>query len=74
MANLKVKDADATDKYLAATGAGSDVDPHVVAHEVIQPTHDELNANANLQVGDADVANGNPVPKHNVFRCYPKDD
>jgi len=27
-----------------------------------QATHDNLNANANLQVGDADVANGNPVP------------
>lgn len=30
--------------------------------EVLQSTHDDLNANANLQVGDADVANGNPVP------------
>lgn len=29
---------------------------------VVQPTHDNLNANANIQVGDADVANGNPVP------------
>lgn len=27
-----------------------------------QGTHDNLNANANLQVGNADVANGNPVP------------
>jgi len=25
-------------------------------------THDSFNANANMQVGDADVANGNPVP------------
>jgi len=30
--------------------------------EVLQATHDDLNLNANLQVGDADVANGNPVP------------
>jgi len=30
--------------------------------EVLQNTHDDLNANANLQVGNADVANGNPVP------------
>jgi hypothetical protein len=30
--------------------------------EVLQATHDNLNANANLQVGDVDVANGNPVP------------
>lgn len=29
---------------------------------VDQATHDNFNANANLQVGDADVANGNPVP------------
>ena len=30
--------------------------------EVVQPLHDDLNANANLQVGNVDVANGNPVP------------
>jgi len=30
--------------------------------EILQDTHDDLNLNANLQVGDADVANGNPVP------------
>lgn len=30
--------------------------------EVLQATHDNLNANANLQVGNTDVANGNPVP------------
>jgi len=30
--------------------------------EVTQQTHDDLNANANLQVGDADVDAGNPVP------------
>jgi len=29
---------------------------------VIQPTHDSLNANANLQIGDVDVGVGNPVP------------
>ena len=29
---------------------------------VDQPTHDNLNLNANLQVGDADVGVGNPVP------------
>lgn len=29
---------------------------------VAQPTHDDLNANANLQVGDTDVADANPVP------------
>lgn len=30
--------------------------------EVLQATHDNLNLNANIQVGDADVSNGNPVP------------
>jgi hypothetical protein len=29
---------------------------------VVQTTHDNLNANANIQVGDADVGNANPVP------------
>ena len=29
---------------------------------VKQSTHDDLNLNANMQVGDVDVANGNPVP------------
>jgi len=62
MANLQVKDGAAASKYLKATGAGSDVDPAIVEHEVTQAAHDELNANANLQVANADVANGNPVP------------
>ena len=30
--------------------------------DVRQPTHDNLNANANLQVGDTDVSIANPVP------------
>ena len=30
--------------------------------EVVQFTHDNLNANANLQVGDVDVSDTNPVP------------
>lgn len=29
---------------------------------VYQASHDNLNANANIQVGNIDVANGNPVP------------
>lgn len=39
-----------------------DLDSAQDSVEVLQATHDNLNANANLQVGDADVANGNPVP------------
>jgi hypothetical protein len=30
--------------------------------EVLQDTHDDLNANANIQVGDVDVSAANPVP------------
>lgn len=30
--------------------------------EVLQATHDDLNANANIQVGNVDVGNANPVP------------
>jgi len=30
--------------------------------EVVQNTHDDLNANANIQVGNADVTGANPVP------------
>jgi len=30
--------------------------------EVIQPIHDDLNANANIQVADTDVGPANPVP------------
>lgn len=43
MANVKVKDHDAAEKYLKATGAGSDVDPFVVEHEVVQGTAADLN-------------------------------
>jgi hypothetical protein len=32
MANLQVKDAAASTKYLSASGAGTDLDPHVVEH------------------------------------------
>jgi hypothetical protein len=62
MANIKVKDADASDKYKKASGAGSDVDPFIEECEVVQDTHDDLNANANMQVGNTDVGAGNPVP------------
>ncbi len=39
-----------------------DLDSATDSVEVLQATHDNLNANANIQVGNADVANGNPVP------------
>lgn len=34
MANVNVKDAASASKYLAATGAGSDVDPYVPGHSL----------------------------------------
>ena len=39
-----------------------DLDSTQDSVEALQSTHDNLNVNANLQVGDTDVANGNPVP------------
>lgn len=39
-----------------------DLDSATDSVEAVQATHDNLNVNANIQVGDADVANGNPVP------------
>lgn len=38
-----------------------------------QPTHDNLNANANLQVGDADVDSNNPVPTQLTGSILAKD-
>jgi hypothetical protein len=35
--------------------------------EVTQANHDNLNTNANLQIGDADVSNLNPVPVTGTF-------
>lgn len=34
MANIKAKNADGTDIYLSASGAGSDVDPNIPAHSL----------------------------------------
>lgn len=34
--------------------------------EVLQDTHDDLNCNANIQIGDADASLTNPVPVHIV--------
>jgi hypothetical protein len=45
------------------TGGGSGGSATIVGDvEVVQPTHDDLNANVNIQVGDADVSLTNPVP------------
>jgi hypothetical protein len=47
---------DATDLDIRDLSSASD------SVEVLQDTHDDLNANVNIQVGDVDVSNGNPVP------------
>lgn len=47
---------DATDLDIRDLDSASD------SVEVLQATHDNLNSNANIQVGDTDVSNGNPVP------------
>lgn len=39
-----------------------DLDSATDSVEVLQASHDNLNANANIQVGNADVSNANPVP------------
>lgn len=62
MANVPINDADGSKRYVKATGAGTDIDPFVPEHSVKQSAHDNLNLNANMQVGNADVAGGNPVP------------
>jgi len=68
-ANLQVGDVDVANGNpvpVSDAGGSLTVDGTVSlaggAIEVTQTTHDDLNANANIQVGDTDVANGNPVP------------
>ena len=39
-----------------------DLDSSTDSVEVFQATHDNVNVNANIQVGDADVSGTNPVP------------
>jgi len=62
MANLPIIDANGDTRYVKSSGAGSDGDPLIMERTIKQATHDNLNSNANMQVGNADVANGNPVP------------
>lgn len=54
---------------ITATGSGSKMalDVNLAQNdgadlEVFQPTHDELNLNANMQVNDTDVSSSNPIP------------
>lgn len=45
-----------------------------LAVSAAQATHDSLNCNATLQVGDTDVANGNPVPVSDAGSTISVDD
>ena len=58
---VEIKDG-TTDQRAVVTAAG--------ALRVAQPTHDDLGCNANLQVGDVDVAVGNPVPVDQITPAY----
>lgn len=62
MANIPFVDGNGDARYLSSTGAGTNGDPFAPVQEMVQATHDDLNANANLQVGNTDVGNANPVP------------
>ena len=62
MANIPILTGQGDEAYLKASGTGTDGSPFVPEQTMAQATHDSLNANANLQVGDADVGTANPVP------------
>lgn len=62
MANIPFVDGNGDSRYLSSAGAGTNGDPFVPSQTMAQPTHDNLNGNANLQVGNTDVGNANPVP------------
>lgn len=62
MANLPILTGQGDEAYLKASGAGTNGDPFIPEQEMKQDTPDDLNANANIQVGDADVGMANPVP------------
>jgi len=49
-------------KVIGSTAIDQTTDGTTNKVQARNATHDNFNANANLQVGDADVANGNPVP------------
>ena len=51
---------DATDLDIRDLTSASD------SVEVLQDTHDDLNANANIQVGDSDVSTSNPIPTKHI--------
>ena len=49
------------------TDTSGKLDVNIASGEVAQDTHDSLNCNANLQVGDADVSSSNKVPVSGTF-------
>lgn len=68
MSSIRIKDGAGNDKYLLeGTGNSGDTDgaSYTPVHEAIQATHNDLNCNANIQVGDSDVSTSNAVPIKN---------
>lgn len=57
MANLLVKDGAAASKYLATSGAGTDIDPHIPTHVLGAGSAaiGKLAANSGVDIGDVDV-------------------
>lgn len=65
--SVNLQDGSGTDLTSTLVGADQSLDVNItqsvaIIASVSQATHDSLNGNMNIQVGDADVANGNPVP------------
>lgn len=57
---------------MADITTGQDVDVLSMPN-VAQSTHDSLNANANIQVGNSDVGAANPVPTKELTGLVPKE-
>lgn len=58
MANLAVKNASGTTVYLSATGAGTDIDPHVMVNAAL-PAGDN-------NIGNVDIASALPAGDNNI--------
>lgn len=74
MANIPFVDGNGDSRYLSSAGAGTNGDPFIPSQTMVQATHDNLNGNANLQVGNTDVGNVNPVPVSDAGGALSVDD
>lgn len=62
MSNIPILTGQGDAAYLKAAGAGTEGDPYTPEQTMVQAAHDNLNANANMQVGNADAGMANPLP------------